>query len=87
MQLAGNIIVVLLISPEEFLRNAQTFLFTLSQKLRGSVRIRMMNGKPMIYSWSSENGVGPLYDVPPEQLQLFVSHNQRKKRQSKREFN
>ncbi|VDN40147.1 unnamed protein product, partial [Gongylonema pulchrum] len=56
--LAGNIIVILLISPEEFVRNAQTFLFTLSQKLRGSVRIRTMNGKPMIYSWSSEKGVG-----------------------------
>ncbi|VDN04815.1 unnamed protein product [Thelazia callipaeda] len=80
--LTGNIIVVLLISPEEFLHNAQAFLFTLSQKIRGSVRIRIKNGKPMIYSWSSENGVGPLYDVSPEQQHLLVSTFHRIKRQT-----
>ncbi|VDN44125.1 unnamed protein product [Gongylonema pulchrum] len=84
--LAGNIIVILLISPEEFVRNAQTFLFTLSQKLRGSVRIRTMNGKPMIYSWSSEKGVGAQYDVPAEQLQSLVLHHRRERRQSKINF-
>ncbi|KAL3989912.1 EGF-like domain family protein [Acanthocheilonema viteae] len=80
--LAGNIIVVLLISPDEFLRNAQTFLFTLSQKLRGAVHIRMMNGKPMIYSWSSEGGIGPLYDIPQEKRHLLISNIQRNKRQT-----
>lgn len=72
-----------MINPEEFLRNAQTFLFTLSQKLRGAVHIRMINGKPMIYSWSSEGGIGSLYDVPPEKRQMLVSNFQRIKRQSK----
>lgn len=81
--MAGNIIVVLLISPEEFLRNVQVFLFTLSQKLRGMVHIRMINGKPMIYSWSSEVGIGPLYDVPQEKHHLLSSNFQRNKRQSK----
>lgn len=81
-QLAGNIIVILLISPEEFLRNAQAFLFTLSQKLRGAVHIRMINDKPMIYSWSSEGGIGPLYDVPQEKRHLLIPNYQRNKRQS-----
>ncbi|EJW75831.1 hypothetical protein WUBG_13260, partial [Wuchereria bancrofti] len=80
--LEGNIIVILLISPDEFLRNAQTFLFTLSQKLRGAVHIRTTNGKPMIYSWSSEGGIGELYDVAPEKRHLLVSNLQRVKRQS-----
>lgn len=82
LQLAGNIIMVLLISPEEFLRNAQMFLFTLSQKLRGSVHIRMRNGKPMIYPWNSESGIGPLFDVPAEKRHLLASNLQRIKRQS-----
>ncbi|VDN00381.1 unnamed protein product, partial [Onchocerca ochengi] len=77
----GNIIMVLLISPEEFLRNAQMFLFTLSQKLRGSVHIRMRNGKPMIYPWNSESGIGPLFDVPAEKRHLLASNLQRIKRQ------
>ncbi|KAM3728609.1 Protein lin-12 [Dirofilaria immitis] len=80
--LAGNIVMVLLVSPEEFLRNVQTFLFTLSQKLRGTVHIRLTNGKPMIYSWNSENGIGPLYDVPVEERHLLISKLQRTKRQT-----
>lgn len=82
-QLEGNIIVILLISPEEFLHNAQTFLFTLSQKLRGAVHIRLTSDKPMIYSWSSEGGIGSLYEVPAEKRHMLVVNFQRIKRQSK----
>lgn len=81
LQLQGNIILVLLISPEEFIQNAQTFLITLSQKLRGSVRVRLIDGKPMIYSWSSSDGIGPLYNVSASRLHLLTASHPQVKRQ------
>uniref|UniRef100_F1KQP1 Neurogenic locus Notch protein n=1 Tax=Ascaris suum TaxID=6253 RepID=F1KQP1_ASCSU len=79
-QLAGNMIMVVLVKPDDFLRSAQTFLLTLSQKLRASVRVLFTDGKPMIYSWSSETGVGPLYDVPSEKIPFLSSTYGRIKR-------
>lgn len=76
-------IMVVLVKPDDFLRSAQTFLLTLSQKLRASVRVLFTDGKPMIYSWSSETGVGPLYDVPSEKIPFLSSTYGRIKRHGK----
>ncbi|MFH4983907.1 hypothetical protein AB6A40_010616 [Gnathostoma spinigerum] len=54
--LSGEVIMILLISPAEFLDRAQLFLFTLSQKLHASVRIMVRDERPLIYSWNSESG-------------------------------
>ncbi|VDM39507.1 unnamed protein product [Toxocara canis] len=78
--LAGDVMMVLLVRPEDFLKNVQTFLLTLSQKLRASVSIRFVDGKPMIYSWNSETGVGPLVEVPSEKLPYLSSTYRRDKR-------
>uniref|UniRef100_A0A0N5A9Z5 Delta-like protein n=1 Tax=Syphacia muris TaxID=451379 RepID=A0A0N5A9Z5_9BILA len=80
--LSGDIRLVILIPPEEFIKRVRQFITTLSQLLRTPVRIRTDFGKPLIYEWDSVNGAGKVVmDISNRNIeQFFAGYHNRSKR-------
>ncbi|KJH43280.1 EGF-like domain protein [Dictyocaulus viviparus] len=52
LTLSGDISIVILTSPKQFVKHVDVFLMTLSQKLRASVRIKSDEEGPLVFLWS-----------------------------------
>ncbi|KAE9415742.1 hypothetical protein Angca_002690 [Angiostrongylus cantonensis] len=50
--LSGDISIVILTSPNQFVKHVDVFLLTLSQKLRASVRIKSDEEGPLVFLWN-----------------------------------
>ncbi|KAK6051946.1 notch domain protein [Cooperia oncophora] len=50
--LPGDISIVVLTTPEEFVKNVGLFLLTLSQKLRASIRMKSDEVGPLVFYWN-----------------------------------
>lgn len=79
----GDVILVLLVSPQVFVDRMGTFLLTLSQALRASVSLKVKDGKPQIFEWDSVKGVGEQVEIPKEYMAEISSSHIRTRRESK----
>ncbi|EYC20517.1 hypothetical protein Y032_0021g252 [Ancylostoma ceylanicum] len=52
--LTGDISIVVLTTPQQFVKNVGMFLLTLSQKLRASVRIKSDEDGPLVFHWNGK---------------------------------
>lgn len=81
LDLAGDVVVILLVDSDTFIERAKQFLMTVSKALHATVRIKSNNeNQPMIYGWDSGKGLGPLISVKGNQLEGLTTAEKREKR-------